>query len=343
MIEWYTQTINGSSLWAGIGFGAVIVAILVIALLAARVMVQFFKKGARRLARRRRENTRGYFIAVAPIRGRNGKTLTRTLIDDLTVNMAHFSFGTPVEVFAAPPIHTSKTGSYAEQAREWIGQQSANVISWSSKPPTRKDATMRISLLSRESTLSAAEAKLSKFEIPKPSAAANKHDRIAVAYLFARALLPGLAAATAFRPQKIHSVATILSQCLENCESLPASARETIEADYCRMALHLNDETHLKKLVKLRHARLSAEAPVDQETQLQSRLDLGRAQLALSDMRFDAARVREAMDHLRVAHDMIVGDERLRLAADIVEASRKGQAMLAAPSKPVSILSGGVL
>ena len=163
-----------------------------------------------------------------------------------------------------------------------------------------------------------------------------------VAYLIARALQPGLSDGPAFRADKLAPVAAIIMTCLEDENALPARTRKTLETDYCSMALALNEETHLTRVVELRRRRLAGEEALVPTEEVQARIDLGRALLLLSNNSFDPVRVREAMDHLKVAVERLKVDPALRLAQQTNQAVQQGQAMLS-NRKRFSVTGGSTI
>ncbi len=75
---------------------------------------------------------------------------------------------------------------------------------------------------------------------------------------------------------------------------------------------------------------------------MHARIDLGRALLGLAAINFDPVRVREAMDHLKIAVDMLKSDEVLQLAQITNQAVQQGQAMLA-NRKRFSVTGGSTI
>ena len=156
-------------------------------------------------------------------------------------------------------------------------------------------------------------------------------------------LQPGLSDGSAFKAEKLAPVADILVTCLQDRDALPARTQLTLETDYCSMALHLGGEQHLTRVTEMRRRRIASDENLQAAHEIQARIDLGRALLALSDINFDPVRIREAMDHLKIAVD--------RLKAPILfcnsrrlpsQAVQQGQAMLS-NRKRFSVTGGSTL
>ncbi|MEL6860293.1 MAG: hypothetical protein AAGL11_00515, partial [Pseudomonadota bacterium] len=177
---------------------------------------------------------------------------------------------------------------------------------------------------------------------PEITAASEATTSRVAAYLVARALQPGLADGTAFKADKLAPVADILLECLGEQEALPSRTALTLETDYASMALHIGGEAHLKRVAELRRKRLSSETQLVPSHAIQARIDLGRALLGLSEINFDPVRVREAMDHLKVAVDLLKADPVLRVAQATNRAVQQGQTMLG-NRKRFSVTSGSTI
>jgi hypothetical protein len=340
LADWYSQTIAGSPVWAGIGFFAVLLILTVAIGVIGMLVWGQISRMTRVMRRKQRQNTQGYFVAIAPIKGARGKASSRALMDNLQRHIANFSFGAPIEVVSAPnPRVTAKFGK-RDAARNWLRDNACDLIAWGYREDG-KQSPIIMDVLSREGSLTAKEAKYHRIALPPRLDDATETEQIAAAYMLARALQPGLADATAFRPEKLHGAAKILGKCIAQPDNLPAETLAVMEADYCRMALHLGTEAHLEDVVRLRRARLGSDEVSDTMTTIATRLDLGRALLKLSETQFDTARVREGMDHLKIAIDLLRKNPTLQLATQATLAAQQGQSMLQAHQR-FSVMGGGV-
>lgn len=340
LADWYSRTVAGSPIWASIGFAAAILLVVVVLCVITAFVLKQISRLTRAMRRKQRQNAQGYFIAIAPIKGPRGKASSRALIENLQRHIANFSFGAPIEVTAAPnPRVTAKFGK-RDAARNWLRDNACDLIAWGHRN-NGKDAPIVLDVLSRQGSLTAKEAVYQRVALPARLDNATETEQIAAAYLFARALQPGLADATSFRPEKLHGAAKTLHKCITMPDNLPAETVALIETDYCTMALHLGDTAHLEDVVKLRRASLQRDEAHDTRTIIATRLDLGRALLKLSETQFDAVRVREGMDHLKIAIDLLRENPTLRLATLATQTAQQGQSMLQARQR-FSVMGGGI-
>ena len=130
--------------------------------------------------------------------------------------------------------------------------------------------------------------------------------------------------------------------CLDDEDALPARTRKTLESDYCSMALALNEEAHLTRVVELRRRRLAGEEALVPTEEVQARIDLGRALLLLSNYSYEPVRVREGMDSLKVGVERVKVGPVLRLAQQTNQAVQQGQAMLS-NRKRFSVTGGSTI
>ena len=340
LAEWYNQTIASSSLWAAAGFAAALIFLALLLWVVASFLWGQISRMTRSMRRKKRQSAQGYFVAIGPIKGSRGKASSRALMENLQRHIANFSFGAPIEVVSAPnPRVTAKLGK-RDAARNWLRDNGCDLIAWGHREGG-KQSPIILDILSREGSLTAKEAVYHRIALPPRLDDATETEQIAAAYLLARALQPGLANATAFRPEKLHGAATVLGKCIAQPDNLPAETLAVMETDYCRMALHLGTEAHLEEVVRLRRARLGREEVDSVDMTIATRLDLGRALLKLSETHFDAARVREGMDHLKIAIDLLRENPTLQLATQATSAAQQGQAMLQARQR-FSVMGGGI-
>ncbi|MDJ0920367.1 MAG: hypothetical protein QNI84_04510 [Henriciella sp.] len=338
--DWYTQSIAGSALWSAIGFGVCALVILIVLAMILRQVFKAFRAVSRLMAKRRRRDAQGYGLSLAPLAGaKSGKT-TAALVKSIETDLAEFCFGAPYEIVSAPAPKVRGKLGLRDVARRWLENSATDLVVWGHRD-SGKAAPFKLDILSREGSLSAEEAVYSRVQLPADYAKASPAIRTCGAYLVARALLPGLAQATTFRAEKLAPVAAHLATFLEEAEALPAETALLIERDYCAMALHIGTEAHLQSVVSLRTARLSAPGHLATSEQISARIDLGRALLAISEIKFDPKRIRSAMDHLKIAVELLRGDPSIRLATETTAAVQKGQAMLQARRR-FSVTGGGI-
>ena len=340
LIDWFNQTIAGSPLWAGAGLAAAAIVALFLVWLVLRFVFRVARSIGHAMAGRKRRHTQGYGLGVAPFVGAKGNAMAKALRVALQEEMKHFSFGAPYEVIKAIAPKATKKLGLRDVARKWLTRASADLIVWGYRERGPK-APLVLDILSCEGSLSPAEAQQTRVYLPHDYAKTSETVRRAGAYLVARALQPGLARATAFRAEKLAPVAEILADILAHPGSLPAQTLSMLETDYCAMALHIGSDSGLEQVAKLRRKRLSDGAVPDTETQIAARIDLGRALLGISAKAFDPARVREAMDHLKAAVELLKLNPTIQLANHTTNAVQKGQAMLSARRR-FSVTSGGV-
>ncbi|MEM9055325.1 MAG: hypothetical protein AAGB16_08365 [Pseudomonadota bacterium] len=341
LTDWFNTTISGSPIWAGLGLAAAGLIALMVLWFILRIFAGFISTIGTIMASRKRRSQQGFGIAVAPIRGPKGTRQTKAIIAALEEHLEHFSFGSPFEIVRAPRIRAKGVKGLRAIATKWLEKSSTDLILWGYRRSGRKEPS-RVEVLSCGGSLSPAEAMHTEGLLPFITKANQETTSRVTAYLIARALQPGLADGSAFKAEKLAPVADILIACLEGREALPEQTQLTLETDYCSMALHLGGEQHLMRVMDLRRRRIASDETLQPAHEIQARIDLGRALLALSDMNFDPVRVREAMDHLKVAVDLLRTDPVLQLAQATNQAVQQGQAMLA-NRKRFSVTGGSTL
>jgi hypothetical protein len=341
LIEWFNATIAGSALWSGLG-------LLSVGLVALYVLVWLARGGAAlasvlmtNMASRKRQSTQGFGLAIAPLSGPNGTAQTNAIISALETHLEQFMFGSPFEIVRAPKLRAKGSKGLRAAATDWLEKSSTDLIVWGYRPRDKTEAS-RVEVLSLGGSLPPSDAMHSEGLLPLVTRENEETTSRTIAYLIARALQPGLGDGSAFRADKLAPVADIIISCLQDEDALPAQTRNTLEMDYCSMAIALNTEPHLTRVVELRRRRLANEEPLAPADEIQARIDLGRALLLLSNSSFDPVRVREAMDHLKIAVDRLKGDPILRLAQQTNQAVQQGQAMLA-NRKRFSVTGGSTI
>ncbi len=327
IIDWFNQTIAGSPLWAGIGLAAAGLVALYIIWILLKIVGRLFGAIRDNMASRRRRQTQGYTLGVAPLPSGRGRKISKALIQALQAHMSDFSFGAVVDVIRAPAPSVGNVMGQREVARKWLRTSSSDLIAWGYRERGKR-APFKINMLSCEGSLTPAEARSAQVQLPHDYHKASATVQKLGAYLVARSLQPGLAAATAFKAEKLVPVAKFLAEVLSNPGSLPVATIDMVEADYCAMGLHIGGIDHLQAVAALRRGRLAREDQQSIDTQIEARIDLGRALLAMSGHSFDPVRVREAMDHLKAAVDMLRDNPTIRLASQTSAAVQQGQAML---------------
>ncbi|MHA7857317.1 MAG: hypothetical protein ACX94D_04460 [Henriciella sp.] len=341
LIEWFNATIAGSAFWSGLG-------LLSVGLVALYVLVWLARGGAAlasvlmtNMASRKRQSTQGFGLAIAPLSGPNGTAQTNAIISALETHLEQFMFGSPFEIVRAPKLRAKGSKGLRAAATDWLEKSSTDLIVWGYRPRDKTEAS-RVEVLSLGGSLPPSDAMHSEGLLPLVTRENEETTSRTIAYLIARALQPGLGDGSAFRADKLAPVADIIISCLQDEDALPAQTRNTLEMDYCSMAIALNTEPHLTRVVELRRRRLANEEPLAPADEIQARIDLGRALLLLSNSSFDPVRVREAMDHLKIAVDRLKGDPILRLAQQTNQAVQQGQAMLA-NRKRFSVTGGSTI
>jgi len=340
LADWYGQTIATSSLWATIGFTAALIVLALVLWITVSIVWRQISRMTQAIRRKKRQDAQGYFVAIAPIKGSKGKASSRALMDNLQRHIANFSFGAPIEVVSAPnPRVTAKFGK-RDAARNWLRDNGCDLIAWGHREGG-KVSPIILDVLSRQGSLTAKEAKYHRIALPPRLDDATETEQIAAAYMLARALQPGLADATSFRPEKLHGAAKVLSKCIAAPDDLPEETLSVMETDYCTMALHLGDDAHLEEVVRLRRARLGRDEEDNTQTKIVTRINLGQALIKLCETQFDVARMREGMDHLKIAIDLLRDNPTLQLATQATLTAQQGQSMLQARSR-FSVMGGGI-
>ena len=341
LTEWFNATIAGSALWSGLGLLAVSLVGLYLIVLFGRAVATGVGMLTTSMASRKRRSTQGFGLAVSPLSGPNGSQQTKAIITALETHLEQFMFGSPFEIVRAPKLQAKGAKGLRASATSWLEKSSTDLIVWGYRP-RGKDEPSRVEVLSLGGSLPPSDAMHSEGLLPVITKANEETTSRTVAYLIARALQPGLSDGSAFRADKLAPVADVIMACLQDEGALPARTRNTLATDYCSMALALNTEEHLNRVVELRRRRLASEDALSPADEVQARIDLGRALLLLSNSNFDPVRVREAMDHLKVAVERLKADPILRLAQQTNQAVQQGQAMLS-NRKRFSVTGGSTI
>lgn len=327
LIEWFNATIAGSALWGGLG----LVAAALIAAMAVWMLVRglsvLFEIVSTSMASRKRRSTQGFGLAISPISGPKGAQQTKAIIAALQQHLDQFMFGSPFEIVRAPKLRAKGSKGLRAGAVSWLEKSSTDLILWGYRAKGKAEP-LQVEVLSLGGSLPPSDAMHSEGLLPLVTKENTETTSRVIAYLIARALQPGLADGSAFRADKLAPVAEILMSCLKDQDALPPRTVQTLETDYCSMALALSTDEHLTRVVELRRSRLAGDEAYSPAFEVQARIDLGRALMQLSNTNFDPVRVREAMDHLKVAVERLKSDPILRLAQQTNQAVQQGQAML---------------
>lgn len=338
LTTWYQQTIAGSQIWPGIGFGVAVLAVLAILVSVFYRLYRLLRSLGRWVASKRKDGWQGHGIAVAPLSGPGGRAVTKALRQALEDDLDKFCFGAPFSLLRAEQPKARGRFGIRDMASQWLQRRQTDLLVWGHRPRRRRD-DIQIDILSREGTLPAEDAAHSRVFLPRNFVKAPELVRRIGVYLVARALQPGLALATAYKTEKIESVAGILADALALEDTFPEQTRALMETDYCTMGLHIGSHDHLTRVVMLRRKRLAHMDDLTRTDQVAVRIDLGRALLALSEQKFDPTQLREAMDNLKLAVEQLREHPTIRVATATSQAVQKGQSMLSA-RKRFSVTSG---
>lgn len=327
LLDWFNASIVGSQIWAAIGLGAAILIALYLLWKAVTLLASLLRTAQTSLASRKRRSTQGFGIAVAPIVGPSGGQQTKAIMAALDAHLGLFVFGTPVETVRAPRMRAKGAKGLRSAATQYLEKSSTDLVLWGLRP-RGKDEPSQVEILSCGGSRAPSEAMHLEGYFPQITPSNVDTTSRVAAYFVARALQPGLSDGSAFKAEKLAPVADILLACLDDSASLPDRTMLTLESDYCSMALHLGGKQHLTRVAEFRRKRLSSDESLIPEQEIQARIDLGRALLGLADASFDPVQVREAMDHLKVAVELLKSDPILQLAQATNRAVQQGQAML---------------
>jgi len=341
LTNWFEATISGSPLWSGLGLAAAIFAGLVILWFALQQAARSIRGVMAMMASRKRRSTQGFGIAVAPVIGPNGGHQTKAIIAALDEHLHLFTFGSPFEIVKAPRMRIKGAEGLRAAATRYLESSATDLVLWGHRS-RGKNVPSQIDILSCGGSLAPTEADHLEGFFPSINAANRATNSRVAAYLVARALQPGLSNGSAYKAEKLSPVADILVSCLDDADGLPDRTRLTLEHDYSSMALHLGGEAHLSRVAELRRKRLSGDVPLAPAFEVQARIDLGRALLGLSTINFDPVRIREAMDHLKIAVELLKSDPVLQMAQATNQAVQQGQAMLA-NRKRFSVTGGSTI
>lgn len=330
--EWFEGSMAGSSIWSVIGVGCVALMGLWGVGFLVRGIYRLWHKSGGRYGLSRRTSEQGYAIGLVAFTGPGGNRQSRALYLALQTHLGKFTFGAPFQLIRVAPLRAKRNQDLRRAAVRRLISASADLIVWG-YTERGQARHVQADILSLEGSLSASEAHHSVGLLPHMDATNADLVGLVNAYLIARALLPGLATATAYKSDRIAPIAEILLQCLNAEDGLPARTVQTLELDYCAMALHLGQPHHFENVIKLQRARLLAvdaeKTPLPVEIDIQTRVDLGRALLKSSAVSFDPARVREAVEQLKIAIELLKTNPILQLATATSASVQEGQSLLA--------------
>ncbi|MCR9269033.1 MAG: heme biosynthesis HemY N-terminal domain-containing protein [Hyphomonadaceae bacterium] len=341
LTEWFETTIAGSPIWSAIGLVAAALVGLYLFWRVVKAFAALVRMISTSMASRKRRSTQGFGIAISPLMGPQGNAQTKAIFAALEEHLSLFTFGSPFELVRAPRMRAKGSKGLRAAATEWLEKSSTDLVLWGYRPRGKAEAA-RVEVLSLGGSLTPSDAMHSEGLLPYISKTNKETTSRVVAYLVARAIQPGLSDGTAFRPDKLAPVADLLMECLQGRDQLPDRTLLTLETDYCSMALALETDAHLQRVIEMRRRRLAADESMHPTFEIQARIDLGRALLMQSKTNFDPVRVREAMDHLKIAVDRLKADPTLRLAQATNIAVQQGQAMLS-NRKRFSVTGGSTI
>lgn len=341
LVDWFNATIAGSSIWSGLGLAAAILVGLYVVYRLIKAFAGLVRMIGTSMASRKRRSTQGFGIAISPIIGPKGGKQTKAMIAALDEYLSLFTFGSPFEIVRAPRMRAKGAKGLRAAATKWLENSATDLVLWGHVPSGKSNAAS-VEVLSLGGSLAPSNAMHSEGFVPLITKTNSETTSRVAAYLVARALQPGLSDGTAFRTDKLAPVAEILRSCLEQREDLPDTTIQTLESDYCSMALALETDEHIQRVVELRRRRLAGEDTLPPAEEVQARIDLGRALLQQSKANFDPVRVREAMDHMKIAVERLKSDPILRLAQATNAAVQQGQSMLS-NRKRFSVTGGSTI
>lgn len=337
--DWCATFIQAHPALSVFGLIAMAILMLVAVLKCLGWLLSGARVSARALKRRKRQEAHGFGIVLSQLSGPAGGRETKAMRTILDTHLSGFTFGAPYDVSTTKPISAKGRVGLRDLASRRLDSVSGDLISWGRT--RRKDYSV-IDLMTRDIDPETGYGRTIAIELPERLDTLDEVGQRAVAYLFARIIQPGLAEATGFRPEKVKPIALMLQAALDQADIFPAETAQILEEDYCAMALHVGDVEDLERVVTLRRARLMSDDSLDRRTQVTSRIDLGRALLSLSERKFDPTRIREAMDHLKQAVDLLREHPAIRLATATSDAVRQGEKMLASRRK-FSVTGGSAI
>lgn len=318
---------------------AIVLLVLIALWQIAKWVSRASRAASRAMLRQKRKDFHGFGIVVSTLSGPKGGAQTKTLIEILQKQIGAYCFGAPYEVTQTPPLRAKGVLGLRDVAAQRMTSVSGNLISWGK---AAKKKPIEAQVMSRDIDPDTGFGRHETIFLPQKLDELDEVQQRAVAYMYARVLQPGLSDAAGYRKEKIKPIADLLSAALGEPGALPPETLAVIEDDYCTMALHVGELDDMEKVVKLRRARLLGQVQLDRRTQIKARIDLGRALLRLSEVRHDPARIREAMDHLKQAVDLLRAHPAIKLATATSDAVRQGEKMLTA-KKRFSVLGGSAL
>ncbi|MEM1037446.1 MAG: hypothetical protein AAGI14_11875 [Pseudomonadota bacterium] len=336
---WCSNLMQNAPVLAVAGLVALGVLAVLLIWQTVRLILASLRKISHLVQRRKHSRFNGISVIVADLAGPKGKQRSQELVLLLQKHLGAFTFGAPYEVTSMRQLKAKGAQGLRDTAKAHRDAFSAALVVWGQSE--RKSETS-FQLMSRELDPETGYGRHETILLPEDLSEMTEAQERAAAYLFARAFQPGLADAVGFRLEKIKPVAELLETALENPGPIPADTLELIEDDFCTMALHCGDHEDLEYVVQLRRARLLSDGQLSRRTQIKARIDLGRALLSLSERRHNPTRIREAMDHLKQAIEILREHPVIGLATATSDAVRQGERMLTVRRK-FSVTGGSVL
>lgn len=335
--NWLTGQAAASPVLGGFGLAVLVALALLVLLMAARGLTRMISRfGWRASARRiRRQRRPGYLIVAAPFHGPRAHRARAFTLAALKTHLAAFSFNAPFELHAPDhrPDHRLDAQDPLAGARAMMLDTEADIVLFGADSGSSTKPGITLQGLARTPGGSAADATAFTIAIPGDIADRGADMARLLAYAVCRELQPALARPQDFRADKLEPIARRVGALLAAQRDAPATlVVRRLQDDHAAAALHLGeakkDGAWLETAAKAYEAIIAQGRAGDADRWVTAKLGLGRAMLALAELRFDPVRVQEGTAHIRAALEVLRGHAKLRAADQGIAALQKAERMM---------------
>jgi hypothetical protein len=279
----------------------------------------------------RRNRKPGYLVIVAPFDGPRAERTRAYAEAAVSVHFASFSFNAPFEVLGSPRRFSERARE--AEARAMMVTTEADMIVWGREIVGGTQNGVRLEGLARQPGDTADRASVFSLVIPGRIAGDSSDMARLLAYALCRELQPALARPQDFRADRLEPIARRFGAMLEAHKGIgPTPVLRQLQDDYAISALHLGetgrDRDWLERASRAFEAVIAQGRSAEPDRWINAKLGLGRAMLALAELRFDPVRIQEGTAHIRAALDVLRGHAKLRVADQGLAAIQKADRML---------------
>lgn len=283
-----------------------------------------------------RDTTPGSKIMVASVKGTQGMSARAVVLDALENYLPEFNFGSAFYLGACPISIEATDFALSKADHETLKTafetSDANIIIWGETRGSEKGAVL---CMATPGMLDGQNPRgFFSFTLKGAPSEWTEDARRAIAYVAGRRLRPALGRPADFRADRLVPIADSMSRLLASEAVLSGQALTELEDDYAASALHIGQNMKsmdwLTRAADYRTRALAGLKRSDDPVRwAQAKLDLGRALTSQCELKFDQAKLQEAMAHVREAIESTKTDSRMQIADLGIAALKQAETMLA--------------